>query len=220
MEVIQHKGDSECRLGAGANDELCTSELLPYDSFMGRFLPLGRHLPDAPNFTRTALGAGLVHGVKLGANPFRFGLIGSTDTHLGAAGLVDERGHPGHGGAGIPIGETLPDALLDPIEYNPGGLAGVWAEENSRDALFEAMCAARRSRPRGRGSPSGCSRAGSRPDYVRRRFPHSAVGDVENARLRSRSSVNSFHTTLPRRREQNTPAAVTNASRTADRSST
>ena len=72
-------------------------------------------------------------------NPFRFGLIGSTDTHLGAAGLVEERGYPGHGGAGIPIGETLPDALLDPIEYNPGGLAGVWAEENSRDALFEAL---------------------------------------------------------------------------------
>lgn len=139
VEVIQHKGDSECRLGAGTNDELCTSELLPYDSFMGRFLPLGRHLPGALNFTRTALGAGLVHQVELRANPFRFGLIGSTDTHVGAAGLIEERGHPGHGGAGIPIGETLPDALLDPIEYNPGGLAGIWAEENSRDALFEAL---------------------------------------------------------------------------------
>jgi hypothetical protein len=72
-------------------------------------------------------------------NPFQFGMIGSTDTHLGAAGLVAERGHPGHGGAGIPIGDTLPDALLDPIEYNPGGLAGAWAEENSRDALYEAL---------------------------------------------------------------------------------
>jgi Protein of unknown function (DUF3604) len=139
VEVIQHKGDSECRLGAGTNDELCTSELLPYDSFMGRFLPVGRQLPGALNFTRTALGAGLEHQQKLGQNPFRFGLIGSTDTHIGAAGLVDERGHPGHGGAGIPIGESLPHALLDPIEYSPGGLAGAWAEENSRDALFESF---------------------------------------------------------------------------------
>jgi hypothetical protein len=61
VEVIQHKGDSECRLGAGTNDELCTFELLPYDSFMGRFSPFARHLPGPQNFTRTALGAGLVH---------------------------------------------------------------------------------------------------------------------------------------------------------------
>ncbi|HKA15982.1 MAG TPA: DUF3604 domain-containing protein [Myxococcota bacterium] len=139
VEVIQHKGDSECRLGAGTNDELCTNELLPYDSFAGRFNPIARHAPAALNFTRTALGAGLVHQVQLGVNPFQFGLIGSTDTHIGAAGLVEEKGHPGHGGAGLPIGDTLPDSLLDPIEYSPGGLAGVWAEENSRDALFEAM---------------------------------------------------------------------------------
>jgi uncharacterized protein DUF3604 len=139
VEVTQHKGESECRLGAGTNDELCTFEPLPYDSFMGRFNKFARHAPDKLNFVRTALGEGLVHQVKLGVNPFAFGLIGSTDTHLGAAGLVAERGHPGHGGAGIPIGDSLPDALLDPIEYNPGGLAGVWAEENSRDALYEAL---------------------------------------------------------------------------------
>jgi hypothetical protein len=139
VEVIQHKGDSECRLGAGTNDELCTFELLPYDSFMGRFNPLARRVPAPNNFTRTALGAGLAYQVQLGTNPYRFGLIGSTDTHIGAAGLVAESGHPGHGGAGIPIGDTLPDALLDPVEYSPGGLAGIWAEENSRDALFEAM---------------------------------------------------------------------------------
>jgi hypothetical protein len=106
---------------------------------MGRFNPMARKLPAASNFTRTALGAGLVYQTKLGVNPFQFGLIGSTDTHLGAAGAVDEQGYPGHGGAGIPIGDTLPDSLLDPIEYNPGGLAGVWAEENSRDAIYAAL---------------------------------------------------------------------------------
>jgi len=139
VEIVQHKGDSECRVGAGTNDELCDHELLPYDTFMGRFAEFLRGDSDPLNFTRTALGAGLVHGAELGANPFAFGAIGSTDTHLGAPGLVEERDYPGHGGAGIPIGETLPDRLLDPIEYNPGGLAVAWAEENSRDALFAAF---------------------------------------------------------------------------------
>ena len=139
VEIMQHKGDSECRLGAGTRDELCTSELLPYDSFMGRFAPFGDFTPSPIDFTRTAQGAGLAYRAALGANPFAFGVIASTDTHLGTPGLVEERGYPGHGGAGKPLGESLPDALLDLIEFNPGGLAVLWAEENSRAALFEAM---------------------------------------------------------------------------------
>jgi hypothetical protein len=140
VEIVQHKGESECRTGAGTNDELCGFEKLPYDSFMGRFLSLARREPAASNYTRTALGQGLVYRARLGANPFEFGLIGSTDTHIGTPGLVAENAkHPGHGGAGIQIGETLPDALLDPIEYGPGGLAVLWAEENSRAALFAAL---------------------------------------------------------------------------------
>jgi hypothetical protein len=140
VEIVQHKGESECRTGSGSEDELCGFEKLPYDSFMGRFLPTARRVPAASNFTRTALGAGLELRERLGANPFEFGLIGSTDTHIGAAGLVAENAaHPGHGGAGIPLGDSLPDSLLEPIEYNPGGLAVLWAEENSREALFAAM---------------------------------------------------------------------------------
>lgn len=139
VEITQHKGASECRLGAGSEDELCDFELLPYDSFMGRFLPFARQTPAAINFTRTALGAGLAHAARLGVNPFAFGVIGSTDTHLGTPGLTREAWLGGHGGAGIPLGEAIPDALLDPIEYNPGGLAVVWAEENSRHALFSAL---------------------------------------------------------------------------------
>jgi len=140
VEIMQHKGDSECSVNAGSSgDELCNHELLPYDTFMGRFAEFLRGESDPLNFTRNALGAGLAHRQRLGANPFEFGIIGSTDTHLGAPGLVEERDYPGHGGAGVPIGETLPDMLLDPIEYNPGGLAVAWAEENSRDALFAAF---------------------------------------------------------------------------------
>ena len=139
VEIMQHKGDSECRVGAGTNDELCNSELLPYQSFMGRFFPVLQPDPRAINFTRSAQAEGLVHRTQLGVNPFEFGVVGSTDTHLGTPGLVDERDYPGHGGAGLPLGDSVPDMLLDPIEYNPGGLAAAWAEENSRDALFAAF---------------------------------------------------------------------------------
>jgi hypothetical protein len=48
------------------------------------------------SFVREALAEGLVQQARLGVNPFRFGLIGSTDTHLGAPGSVDEDLHAGH----------------------------------------------------------------------------------------------------------------------------
>jgi hypothetical protein len=139
VEIMQHKGSSECRSGVGTEDERCDFELLPYDSFMGRYLELVREPPKASSFVRNSLGEGLRVEEQVGVNPFKLGILASTDTHLGTPGLVDEKGYPGHGGAGTAIGDELPEGLLDPIEYNPGGLAGIWAEENSRDALFEAL---------------------------------------------------------------------------------
>jgi hypothetical protein len=139
IEVMQHKGDSECRLGAGSEDELCGFEKLPYDSFAGKFVSWRAELPGPGNFAREALEQGLVQQEKIGANPFKFGLIASTDTHLGTPGLVDEDQHPGHGGAGAPASAASPEAVPDDLEFNPGGLAVLWAEENSRDSLFAAM---------------------------------------------------------------------------------
>jgi hypothetical protein len=95
---------------------------------------------DAPplSFAREALGEGLLQQARLGVNPFRFGLIGSTDTHLGAPGQVDEDAHVGHA-AGIVSSRFEIPPLPDQPHFNPGGLAVLWAEENSRDALFDAM---------------------------------------------------------------------------------
>ena len=70
---------------------------------------------------------------------FKFGFIGSTDTHLGTPGLVDEQVFDGHGGAGKSFRESIPEGLPDDIEFNPGGLAVVWAEENSRTSIFSAL---------------------------------------------------------------------------------
>jgi hypothetical protein len=76
----------------------------------------------------------------LGANPFHYGFVGSTDTHLGTPGLVDEdASFPGHGGAGTSARTALPPGLTDIVEFNPGGLTAIWAEENSREALFQAL---------------------------------------------------------------------------------
>jgi hypothetical protein len=138
VEIIQHKGESECLLGSGSEDELCNFEQLPYDTFLGARSKSFRNVPGPLNFVRNVLGEGLVQHEAVGGNPFRFGLIGSTDTHLGAPGAVSERRHAGHGGAGPPVTQ-LPTGLTDQIEFNPGGLAVLWAEENSRDALFAAL---------------------------------------------------------------------------------
>ena len=141
-EIMQHKGASECDSRAGwSNDEECGFELLPYDRFGGKgsYMRTKALLPTSNNFVRWALKDGLAKEQELGANPFRYGIIASTDTHIAAPGLTSEKNHPGHGGAGMAVGEGALQGLPDDIEFNPGGLAVVWAEENTRDALFSAM---------------------------------------------------------------------------------
>jgi hypothetical protein len=88
---------------------------------------------------RGALKQGLVQHAELGVNGLRFGIVAATDTHLGTPGLVAEDGYPGHGGAGTAGNELGADSLPDVLEFGPGGLAVVWAEENQRDSLFDAM---------------------------------------------------------------------------------
>jgi hypothetical protein len=135
VEVMQHKGESECALLPGVTDEGCGFEKAPNPHGIG----FGEAKPETIDFARDALKRGLALGPELGTNPLKFGLIGSTDTHLGTPGLVMERGFSGHGGAGKPGNQALDPGFPDLTTLNPGGLAVLWAEENTRDALFEAM---------------------------------------------------------------------------------
>lgn len=136
VEVTQHKGDSECR--ANAEDELCGFETLPF-ARMVDMAGFGTPKPIPPLvYAREVLVEGLAQQQRLGVNPFKFGLIGSTDTHLGAAGSVAEDTFAGHA-AGMVSARLEAPPMPDAPAFNPGGLAAVWAEENSRDALFEAM---------------------------------------------------------------------------------
>ncbi len=139
VEIMQHKGDSECLPGVGTEDELCAFEALPYNSFGEKFTSFMKTEPNPRNFVRNVLQEGLRFEEELGANPFKLGIIASTDTHLGTPGAVSERRHPGHGGAGTPALREMPPGLSDDLDFNPGGLMVAWAEENARDSIFDAM---------------------------------------------------------------------------------
>jgi len=142
VEVMQHKGDSECdtRVASSSTDEACGFEKLGFDNFgASQFSPDADFVPSEKMFVRWALGEGLRIEQELGANPFHFGLVAATDTHIAAPGLATERNHPGHGGAGMAQGEGLAKGFPDDLYYGGGGLSVVWAEENSRDAIFAAL---------------------------------------------------------------------------------
>lgn len=136
LELLQHKGDSECR--AGAADELCSFEKLPFARMEEQPFPHRWQEPSKLSFAREILAEGLLRRRALGVNPFRLGFIGSTDTHLGTPGLADEKDYPGHGAGGDTTRVAIP-AVADALVFNPGGLAAVWAEENSREAIFAAL---------------------------------------------------------------------------------
>jgi hypothetical protein len=139
VEIMQHKGSSECNLDPGNVDELCDFELLPYADFQGKYVAWLAGPPPRASFVRDALKRGLLHEERVGVNPFKYGIVASTDSHLAAAGAVEEEHYPGHGGAGTPAAAALPKGLPDDLAFNPGGLAVLWAEENTREALFQAM---------------------------------------------------------------------------------
>jgi len=137
IEVTQHKGQSECL--PTNNDELCNFEVLRWGHLGGNFITPTE--PKVEGTVRDALKAGLLLKDTINSNPSKYGLIGSTDTHLGTPGLVEESvSYPGHGGAAGGIdGESVRPGITDAAELNPGGLAVIWAKQNSRAALFDAM---------------------------------------------------------------------------------
>ena len=150
LEIHQHKGQSECRNGFGdpddplcdfeqqrpAGDEVCPDD----DPGTGAMRNWGcTHRLD---FARNILKAGLLEEARIGVNPYHLGFVASTDTHNGTAGLVDASTYAGHVGTVDDTPEKRLEggtATHDTLINNPGGLAGVWSVERSRDAIFEAM---------------------------------------------------------------------------------
>jgi len=137
VEMMQIKGESEC--SSGMWKVLGADEDCDFEKF--------RALHDAPDcqdgkgwgalggtgcesrldFARYALIEGLREEERIGANPYKFGMIAATDIHTGTPGATDEWAT-----------ETM-SAQPPTVGTNLGGLAAVWAEENSRESLFQAL---------------------------------------------------------------------------------
>ena len=136
VEMFQIKGNSECVLGFGATDEECGFE---------QFFPVCEEgqvtlCIHSTSMARDGLKKGLVLEEVLGFNPMKFGLMASTDTHNSNPGDTEEWDFRGSNAyLGSPARNRLNNRLRDPTVTNPGGLAAVWAPENTREALFDAM---------------------------------------------------------------------------------
>jgi len=140
VEVSQVKGTSEVHPLLSPNDEWADFEIFPYRiSTTMRSEPRG-------SYVREAYLNGLLFEERDGFNPFRFGLIGSTDTH-NSAGTPEEYNY--HSKVGI-LDATpqlrgsvpLPSGEYANVYYHlwgASGLAGVWAEENTRESIFDAL---------------------------------------------------------------------------------
>ncbi|NNE19479.1 MAG: DUF3604 domain-containing protein [Myxococcales bacterium] len=140
VEIHQHKGSSECKLGVLTNDEDCAFETYEKAAILDPPIP-GVFVPPL-SFVRNGLLEGLVQDEAVGANPFELGFIGASDTHNATAGATHEADYreTGHiGGLDWEPRRLLRFLAASGIESNGGGLAIVWAEENSRDAIFDAL---------------------------------------------------------------------------------
>lgn len=152
IELTQHKASSECRfdrlrgIGVDTEDELCDFEQAVADNLgmlgtlhgevaTDRAAPVDIEDFAPRNMARNALKDGLAMGKKAGVNPFQFGFVAATDTHSATPGGAEEDNYRGHLGRRDSGYRNVQDHFFD----NPGGHAVVWAEENSRDAIFSGM---------------------------------------------------------------------------------
>jgi len=139
-EIYQAKGNSECQTGIGTNDEFCDFELLLRPCEGADDVGCMRET----SFVRNALQLGLQLNKQLGFNPYQYGIIASTDTHNGTPGDTAEVGYQGHQAGEITVEKRLTGGHRvkegrGAVNYNPGGLVGAWAQENTREALFAAF---------------------------------------------------------------------------------
>ncbi|MBP6683593.1 MAG: DUF3604 domain-containing protein [Halioglobus sp.] len=138
VEMTQIKGDSETH-----------PSLSPGDPFAG-FEPFEFYLQQEPepyraavgDFVRPALGRGLQLGQREGANPYQFGVIGSTDAHTGLSSAEEENFWGKMAYDSIPenkSGGALEGTRSTGWDMSAAGMAAVWATENTRQGIFDAM---------------------------------------------------------------------------------
>ena len=149
VEMTQVKGTSETHPALSPNDEWADFEI--YEKLLASNVTS----KISGSYIRETLANGLFLEEKTGTNPYKFGLIGSSDSHV-AGGAFDEkdywskvgiidataetRGSVPPGGAKTWEGvERNPNAENWFSKWGASGLAAVWAEENTREAIFGGM---------------------------------------------------------------------------------
>jgi len=142
-EATQIKGDGEAHPFLSPNDEFAD-----YETWDVGNLDLSEAKTDdmlAAEYAREALKRGLAIEAKSGTNPYKFGMIGSTDSHTSLATAQEDNFFGKHSGS-----EPSPERMTHPFMANKNGtifswqqvasgLAAVWAKNNTREALFDAM---------------------------------------------------------------------------------
>jgi len=146
-EVTQIKGDGETHPRLSPNDEFADFEPWDKGNLIGITVKQDAMLPY--EYARSALKLGLQQEQQLGVNPFKFGMIGSTDAHTSMS-TADENNFWGKmsiyepsstraSELGYKKGQDGKRWDFRGEEFSAAGYAAVWATENTRQALFEAM---------------------------------------------------------------------------------
>ena len=149
VEVTQIKGDGETHPFLSPNDEFADFETWDGGNFAALTTANKTKNMLQYEYARSALKMGLALEAKTGSNPYQFGMIGSTDSHTSLATAAENNFwgkatimEPGTDRTlstntyGVANDNTQ---LTLPWKYVASGYAGVWARENTRKALFEAM---------------------------------------------------------------------------------
>ncbi len=142
-EVTQIKGDGEAHPLLSPNDEFADYE--SWDKFnLGGVPKTKKMIPY--EYAREALKNGLAHEEKLDTNPFKFGMIGSTDSHT-ALSTPEEDNFYGKHSLGLEpsdsrmkkvMGRARGEVMLG-WEQAASGYAAVWAKENTRESIWDAL---------------------------------------------------------------------------------
>jgi hypothetical protein len=144
-EATQMKGDGETHPFLSPNDEFAAFERWDKGNLDGSEAKTRDMLRF--EYARSALMHGLKLEQTLGVNPYKFGMIGSSDSHTGMA-TVEEENFLGKTTTQEPNPQRITEAFFDNAdtgvkvmdwEVSSSGYAAVWATENTREALFDAM---------------------------------------------------------------------------------
>ena len=144
-EATQTKGDSEAHPFLSPNDEFADFETWDKGN-LDLTVPKTKDMLEA-EYARAGLKTGLRLEKELGINPYKFGMVGSTDAHTGLA-AVEEENFFGKATVGEPTPERLsaffmnnPKTGLKVMDWEvaSAGYAAVWARENTRESIWDAM---------------------------------------------------------------------------------